>query len=107
MEKKNIYYNFNRKNKWLGIIDYKSLLIIIIYVIIVINAIKIFNVNFNIAIYILILATLPVIVICTIDVNNETCIDMLLIIIRFFKHKKIYTNKKYACDLSKERYCKF
>lgn len=107
MEKKNIYYNFNRKNKWLGIIDYKSLLIIIIYIILVINIIRIFNITFDIAIYLLIFATLPVIVIFTIDVNNETCIDMLLIIIKFFINKKIYINKKHACDLSKEIYCKF
>lgn len=107
MEKKNIYYNFNRKNKWLGIIDYKSLLVIVIYIILVINAIRIFNISFNVATYLLIFATLPVIVILTIDINNETCIDMLLIIFRFFINKKIYTNKKYVCDLSKERYCKF
>lgn len=107
MKKKNIYYNFNRKNKWLGIIDYKSLLVIVIYIILVINAIRIFNISFDIAIYILIFATLPVIVIFTIDVNNETCIDMLLIILKFFINKRIYTNIKYVCNLSKERYCKF
>lgn len=31
----NTYQNFNRKNKWMGIIDYKSLLVLVIYMFII------------------------------------------------------------------------
>lgn len=107
MNKKNIYYNFNRKIKWLGIIDYKSLVIVIVYIFFIINIIRVFNVNFEIAIYILIISVLPIIILFTVDVNNETSIDMLITILRFKKSKKIFVNKKYISNLSKERYCKF
>ena len=33
--KQNTYQNFNRKNKWMGIIDYKSLLVLVIYMFII------------------------------------------------------------------------
>ena len=36
MEKIRNYSNFKRENKWLGIIDYKSLCILLVYIFIVI-----------------------------------------------------------------------
>ena len=35
-----IYLNYKRKNKWLGIIDYKSLIIICIYIFVIIYFLK-------------------------------------------------------------------
>ena len=38
--KQNIYKNFNRKNKWFGIIDYKSLVILVGYVFVIITILR-------------------------------------------------------------------
>ena len=43
--KQYIYKNFNRKNKWFGIIDYKSLVMLMSYVFLVITILRFTNIN--------------------------------------------------------------
>ena len=47
----NTYQNFNRKNKWMGIIDYKSLLVLVIYMFIIFSAIRVLNLSFKLSMY--------------------------------------------------------
>ncbi len=103
---KPMYANFNRENKWLGIIEYKSLLVIIIYIFIIFHIIKYINLNFEVSIYLFIFLTLPVVAALCVNINNESLIYSFCIIYSFFKNKKIYINKRYEKVLKNEIYIK-
>ena len=95
----NTYQNFNRKNKWMGIIDYKSLLVLVIYMFIIFSAIRVLNLNLKLSMYLFLFFTVPIISAVIINVNNEVAIDVL-IIIKFYIKKKIFINKK---EMKKEK----
>ncbi len=101
-----IYLNYKRKNKWLGIIDYKSLIFIVIYVILLISILKFINVNMEYMIYILIFGIIPIVAVICVNIGNENAIDMLIVILKFNLSKKIYIKKEYYIDLKKEKYVK-
>ncbi len=101
-----IYCNFNRKNKWLGIIDYKSLAIISVYLIICIYLLSLIPLSMDILVYIFVFLSLPVIAIFCVNFNNETIIDMVIIILNFLFNKKIFVDLKYADILLNEVYKK-
>lgn len=90
----NTYQNFNRKNKWMGIIDYKSLLVLVIYMFIIFSAIRVLNLGIKLSMYLFLFFTVPIISAVIINVNNEVAIDVILIIIKFYIKKKIFINKK-------------
>lgn len=99
--KQYIYKNFNRKNKWLGIIDYKSLLIVIAYVFLVITILRFANINFEYSIYIFLALTIPVVAVIFININNEVAIDVILIILKYYTKKAIFVNIKDAKEYKK------
>ena len=96
----NTYQNFNRKNKWMGIIDYKSLLVLVIYMFIIFSAIRVLNLSLKLSMYLFLFFTVPIISAVIINVNNEVAIDVILIIIKFYIKKKIFINKK---EIKKEK----
>lgn len=91
--KQYIYQNFNRNNKWIGIIDYKSLLVIIIYVFCVFAIIRLLHFNMKVSIYLFIGFTVPVISIIVIHINNDVAIDVIIVIITFYIKKKFFVHK--------------
>ena len=101
-----IYLNYKRKNKWLGIIDYKSLIFIVIFLILLISILKFINVNMEYMIYILIFGIIPIVAVICVNIGNENAIDMLIVILKFNLSKKIYIKKEYYIDLKKEKYVK-
>src|SRR5574344_2524937 len=92
--RQNIYSNYNRKNKWLGIIDYRSLSFLLIYVFIIITILKFTNLKLEYSIYIFIFLVLPVILIVLVNINNESAIDVLITVLKFYISKGIFTNIK-------------
>lgn len=93
--KKQIYSNYKRQNKWLGLIDYKSLLFIITYGLVIIFILKKVSFNFILSFYIFIILMSPLIVLIFVDNKNGSAIDILIIIIKYFFKNKIYVNLKY------------
>jgi len=93
--KKQIYSNYKRQNKWLGIIDYKSLVFIVIYGFIIFLLIKKINFSFTVSLYIFIILMSPLIVLLFINTNNGSAIDILIILLKYFFKNKIYVNLKY------------
>lgn len=92
--KQAIYKNFNRKNKWFGIIDYKSLVILLVYIFCIITILKFINLNMEYSIYIFLFFTIPVISAVFININNEVAIDVIIIIIKFYFKKLVFVNIK-------------
>ncbi len=104
--KQYIYKNFNRNNKWLGIIDYKSLMFLVVYVIVVVTILRIVKLNIEYSIYIFLFLTVPVVSVIFININNEVAIDVIFIIIKYYTRKMIYTNLGYLKEYKKIIYKK-
>lgn len=106
MEKVKNYSNFKRENKWLGIIDYKSLCLLLCYIAIILFILSKINVKLEYLIYIFIFLTAPVFIMIFINIGNESIYDVLIVILKFYKNKKIYVKKDYICNMNGEKYIK-
>ena len=83
--------NYKYQTKFLGIIEYKILLPILIYLGIVIFILYIFKIDFFISFGIVILLGLPPILLLSININGESPISYFKAVIKFSsKNKKIY-----------------
>lgn len=95
INKQRVFNFYNRKNKWLGLIDYKTLLFCIIYVFIVFKIVFSFNISYITKTYIVVNMFLPLVIFILLNIKEESVIDRLKIIILFYIKRKIYTNVKY------------
>lgn len=91
--KQYICRNFNRKNKWLGIIDYKSLVILVLYIFFVITLLRIIKISFEYSIYIFLGLVVPVVSVVFININNEVAIDVIFIVIKYYIKKVVFIHK--------------
>lgn len=96
-----IYLNYKRNRKWLGIIDYKSLIILVLYILIVVNILKLLPLKLEYLIYIFIFLVVPVAGIAIININNESVIDILITIISFMLNGKIYVKLEFKENFKK------
>lgn len=89
---KPIYLNYKRNNKWMGIIDYKSLCVILGYAAVVGYIISLFNIDLELKVCIFIALIIPFAGVISININNESTIDMLKTILKytFMPKKYIY-----------------
>lgn len=104
MEKINgqeIYNFYNRKNKWLGMIDYKTLLVLITYVFFIFKVLSLFNIYYLYKVYIITICILPVLIFVLLNINEECVIDKLVIVIFFYLKRKIYIKSEYYAKLNK------
>jgi len=104
VNKKRIYSNFNRINKWLGIIDYKTLWIIGIYASIIFFILSKINIQMQIKLYIFAFFSLPVFAmfICS-DINQDSIFDMFRVIIAFLIKRTIYIKGKNKINLRENK----
>lgn len=104
MEKINgqeIYNFYNKKNKWLGIIDYKTLLVFVIYVVCILKLFSLFTIYYLYKVYIISILILPLIIFILMNINEECAIDKLKIVIFFYLKRKIYIKTEYHAKLNK------
>ena len=106
IEKKEIYSNYKRQNKWLGIIDYKTLTIISIYCIVILYVVIKLNLSFTFSVNIFCILISPAIVILFVNGKNDSAVDILIIIIRFAINMKIFVNLDYYNSKKSYRYIK-
>jgi len=102
LEPKKIYPNYNNEIKWLGIIEYKLIVVLGIYAVFVWIIVKLITQNIFIALYITIILTIPVLVVFYSNIGKESMYNVLKTIIRFVLSKKRYVyrfeNKMYKTD---------
>ena len=94
INKQEIFNVYNRKNKWLGIIDYKTLVFSVIYIYLVIKIVFYFNISYTMKVYIIINFILPLLIFIMLNINEESIIDKLYIILKFFLSRKVYLNSR-------------
>ena len=94
------YPNLNRSNKWLGIIDYKSLVILLIILFGVWNILGLFMQNQLYRIYILIITSIPVLGLFYANKSSENISNVIYIVLKYIISPKCYmynieTNRKW------------
>lgn len=99
-----IYSNYTRNLKFLGIIDYKSLMCVIVYVIFVLNVIKLLPISIEMAIYIFIILVIPVVAVFCVNMHNESTIDVILVILEFYLKRGVYVKTSTLKDFRNEMY---
>lgn len=87
--------NYQFKNKFLGIIDYSTLIINIIFYLFVFCLCNLFFNNINIKLFIFISICFPIFILSITGLNNENIFLVLLYVLKFYKNRKIYLYKKY------------
>ncbi|MEG2348626.1 MAG: hypothetical protein RSB67_03145 [Clostridia bacterium] len=89
-KKVRVYMNYKRKNKWLGIIEYKSLSAFLIYSFIVGAIINLLPICFEWSVYIFLFLVFPLLGLLLVNVNGNDILDMINDIFSFNKIKGIY-----------------
>ncbi len=96
-------FNFlKRKNKWMGLIDYKTLLVFIIYIIFLFEIINIFNISNILKLYLFIYFTIPAVIFIFLNLKEESIIDKLIVIIIYFVKRKNFIKIKNYAKLNKK-----
>lgn len=91
--------NFNFKNKFLGFIDYSTLIFLIICYLISYLIINFIFPSFYTKTIIFILLNVPLTLLSIIGFYNENIVYVLYYIIKFFKNKNIYFYRKNFFDM--------
>lgn len=102
-----VFQNFNRKSRWRGIIDYKSLIFLVVYVFGLWNITNLFNISMMYKLYILIIFTIPLAVFMFAYISEESVVDILVNILKYLFRRKWYVyllkeeNKLNICNTIK------
>ena len=94
------YPNLNRSNKWLGIIDYKSLVILLVILFIIWNILGLFLLNQLYRVYILIIISIPILGLFYANKSSENISNVIYTVIKYMVSPKCYmynieTNRKW------------
>lgn len=100
INKQQIYNFYNRKNKWLGIIDYKTLLVFVLYCFVSFKIIFFIPIEVIYKLYILIIVILPFIIFIVLNIQEESIVDKLINIFSFFSKRTTYINYQYHIKLN-------
>lgn len=105
MENKNTFSILNKKSKWLGIIDYKSLIILLIYLYILWNVFGFFINSVLYKVYFIIIFSIPILGLFYSYRGTDDIFEVVWTIIKFAFSPKIYA-QKIENQNSLERCCK-
>ena len=94
------YPNLNRSNKWLGIIDYKSLVILLIILFLDWNILGVFLSNQLYRAYVLIIISIPLLGLFYANKSSDNISNVLYTVIKYIVSPKHYmynieTNRKW------------
>lgn len=86
--------NYNFKNKFLGYIDYSTIIFNIIWVTFIFFLLHFFHLSFSLKASILIIFCFPVFIISIIGLNHENILYVCFYIFKFLINKNIFLYKK-------------
>lgn len=82
--------NYNFKNKFLGIIDYSTLLLNIIWDLFIFALVNLFFKNTSIIIFIFVIFSFPIFLFSIVGFNHENIIYILFYLIKYLRSIKLY-----------------
>ena len=86
--------NYNFKNKFLGIIDYSTLLLNIIWDLFIFACVNLIFHNATIKIFVFVVLCLPILLFSIIGFYYENIIYVFIYLIKYLKNNKLYLYKK-------------
>ena len=86
--------NYRFKNKFLGIIEYSTLILNIIWDLFIFLILHLFCNNTNIKIFVFVILCLPVLLFSIIGFNHENLIDIFRYLFKYIKSPKLYLYNK-------------
>ncbi len=102
INKQRVYNYYNKKNKWLGLIDYKTITFFVIYLLIVAKLVTFISfLSLIVKIYIISILVMPVLVFIVLNLQEDCIVNKLLIILKFIFSNKLYINKRYYTKCNK------
>ena len=87
--------NYNFKNKFLGIIDYSTLIINVIFYLFIFSLCNLIFKSITIKMFIFISTCFPLFILSITGLNNENIFLVFIYMIKFLKNRKIYLYKKF------------
>ena len=87
-----VYENYKVTNKFLGIISYKNLIIILVYLFSIFKMLEFVNISLIYKSYIVIFLFIPILVGVIVNVNGDNILDTIKILFKFYINRKIYVN---------------
>lgn len=90
IQEKDHYPNLNRSNKWLGIIDYKSLIILLLILFAIWNILGIFIENQIYRVYTIGIITIPILGLFYANKSSENISNVIYIALKYLLSPKIY-----------------
>ena len=90
--------NYNFKNKFLGILDYSTLIFLLIFYILSVLILNIIPLDFYSKIIVFIVINTPVTLICIIGFNHENIIYVFFYSLKFLINRNIYFYRKKFFD---------
>lgn len=95
--------NYDTSSKFLGVIDYSTAIINIVWIAFVFFLSAIFTSSLLYRICFSIALSIPVLIFSIVGFNNENIVYVLIYIIKFYFHPKIYIYKKQLFYVDKEQ----
>lgn len=93
IDEKRIYPNLNKESKFMGIMDYKSLIVLLIYILIVWKLSKFMFVKMLFRFYSIIIFSVPMFGIFYANRNEANIVHVIYTIIRYIFSRKVYAYK--------------
>lgn len=90
MDNRENYSNLNRSNKWLGIIDYKSLIVLLLIMFLVWNILGIFMDNILYKLYLVIIISIPFLGIFYANKSEENILYIVYTVAKYILSPKRY-----------------
>lgn len=86
--------NFDNAGKFLGLVEYRTLILIAVWFAVTIGACCFLPVSINIKVYGFIFAFFPPAIFLIIGINGDSVIDFIKYFIKFNKNARVYTYSK-------------
>lgn len=82
--------NYNLKSKFLGFLNYSTIVINLVWIFFIFNLLNLFPLSLHIQISLTIILCLPLILFSILGVNNESIFQIILYLLKYFLKPKIY-----------------
>ena len=82
--------NYNLKNKFLGFLDYSTLLVNLIWIYFIFNLSSIFSLSLYMRLSIVIIFCLPLVLFSIVGMNNENILQVIIYLIKYILKPKLY-----------------
>ena len=84
------YPNLNRSNKWLGIIDYKTLMFLLVILFTIWNLLGVFVINPIYRVYLLVIMAIPLFGLVYANKSEEDISNVIYIVLKYMLSPKVY-----------------